>query len=155
MGIHRSTKTYGHDVGLSVCFRQWRAASHCRLLHGYAIAVRIVFEAEELDENGWVQDFGDLKDIKAYLQDQFDHTVMVAADDPKRAFLESLAVAGLANIRIVPRTGCEAFARQIFCYIEGWLRDLNTGGTADRVQVVSVEVSEHGANSAIFMRNEK
>lgn len=27
-----STKTYGHEVGLSATFRQWRASSHCRLL---------------------------------------------------------------------------------------------------------------------------
>ena len=29
-----STKTYGHDLGLSAAFRQWRAESHCRLIHG-------------------------------------------------------------------------------------------------------------------------
>ena len=36
--VWRSTKTYGHEEGLSCCFRQWRAThSHCRLLHGYAL----------------------------------------------------------------------------------------------------------------------
>jgi 6-pyruvoyltetrahydropterin/6-carboxytetrahydropterin synthase len=43
--IHRATKTYGDDLGLSVAFRQWRADSHCRYLHGYAIGVRLTFEA--------------------------------------------------------------------------------------------------------------
>lgn len=47
--IYRSTKTYGHEIGLSAAFRQWRAESHCRFVHGYALAVKFVFEAGELD----------------------------------------------------------------------------------------------------------
>ncbi|SVB70610.1 uncharacterized protein METZ01_LOCUS223464, partial [marine metagenome] len=27
--MYQSTKTYGNEVGLSCCFRQWRADSHC------------------------------------------------------------------------------------------------------------------------------
>lgn len=32
--LYQSTKTYGHDRGFSCAFRQWRADSHCRLIHG-------------------------------------------------------------------------------------------------------------------------
>ena len=78
----RSTKTYGHEIGLSACFRQWRAESHCRLLHGYALAVKFVFESEELDVRNWVVDFGSLKTLKGWLEDTFDHTLLVANDDP-------------------------------------------------------------------------
>mgnify|MGYP001588063145 CR=1 FL=1 len=46
---YKSTKTYGHAIGLSAAFRQWRADSHCKYLHGYALAVKFVFEAGELD----------------------------------------------------------------------------------------------------------
>lgn len=46
---YKSTKLYGHEIGLSAAFRQWRAESHCRFLHGYALAVRFEFEADELD----------------------------------------------------------------------------------------------------------
>ena len=43
-----STKTYGNDKGLSCCFRQWGAThSHCSLLHGYSIGIKIVFECAE------------------------------------------------------------------------------------------------------------
>lgn len=45
-----STKTYGHEVGLSATFRQWRAKSHCRLLHGYSLSFRFEFEANTLDD---------------------------------------------------------------------------------------------------------
>ena len=64
---YQSTKTYGNDRGLSCCFRQWRADSHCNLLHGYSLGFRFVFEADTLDERNWVYDFGDCKWIKEFL----------------------------------------------------------------------------------------
>ena len=43
-----STKTYGNDRGLSCVFRQWRSThSHCSLLHGYSIGIKLIFESDE------------------------------------------------------------------------------------------------------------
>lgn len=145
--MYVSTKTYGHEVGLSACFRQWRAESHCRLLHGYALAVRFEFAAEELDVRNWVVDFGSLKSLRGWLEDTFDHTLLVAEDDPEKDYLCSLQGLGLARCVVVPATGCEAFARLIFEAAEVWLKD---NGYGPRCQLVSVEVREHGANSAIY-----
>ena len=78
-----STKTYNHNVGLSCAFRQWKAKeSHCQYLHGYSISVRINFKGN-LDDKNWVYDFGDLKDVKKFLQDTFDHKTVIAEDDPE------------------------------------------------------------------------
>lgn len=142
-----STKTYGHEIGLSACFRQWRAESHCRLLHGYALGVRFEFEADELDVRNWVVDFGSLKSLKGWLEDTFDHTLVVASDDPHLMILKQLESHGLARIVEVPATGCEAFAKLIYECAEIWLHDY---GYAPRVRLRSVEVREHGANSAIY-----
>jgi 6-pyruvoyltetrahydropterin/6-carboxytetrahydropterin synthase len=144
---YRSTKTFGHELGLSACFRQWRAESHCRFLHGYALAVRVEFEADELDVRNWVVDFGSLKGFKDMLERTFDHKLLVAEDDPHLDELTQLAGLGLANPVVVPATGCEAFARIIYDYTKVWLLD---NGYRPRVRVVSVEVKEHGANSAIY-----
>lgn len=143
----RSTKTYGHEAGLSACFRQWRAESHCRLLHGYALSVRVEFEADELDCRNWVVDFGSLKSFKGWLEDTFDHTMLVAEDDPKKEDLFLLQAAGLARIVTVEATGCEAFAKLIYEAAEIWLHD---NGYTPRCRIKSVEVREHGANSAIY-----
>lgn len=147
---YRSTKTYGHEIGLSCAFRQWRAESHCRLIHGYALAVRLEFEADELDHRNWVVDFGSLKPIKQFLQDQFDHTLLVAADDPHIETFVMLDKHGLANVQVVNNTGCEAFAELIFREVTNWLYVKNY---SPRVRLHSVEVSEHGANSAIYTGN--
>ena len=57
MPKYYSTKTYGNDRGLSCCFRQWRSThSHCSLLHGYSIGIRLVFEADTLDPRNWVME---------------------------------------------------------------------------------------------------
>lgn len=149
--IHRSTKTYGHDVGLSVAFRQWRAASHCRMLHGYALAVKLIFQADKLDERGWVLDFGGLKPAKEMLQTFFDHVTLVAEDDPEREWFEEAARRGVAQVCIVPRTGCEAFAGFIFGKVSEWLIE---AGHTPRVRLVQVEVMEHGANSALAIADE-
>ena len=143
-----STKTYGHEIGLSACFRQHRAESHCHLLHGYALAVKFEFEAVDLDVRNWVVDFGGLKSLKGMLEDTFDHTLLVAEDDPMRQRLCELGSLGLARVVLVPATGCEAFAKMIYECTEQWLVD---AGYSPRCRIRSVEVREHGANSAIFV----
>jgi 6-pyruvoyltetrahydropterin/6-carboxytetrahydropterin synthase len=144
---YQSTKRYGHEIGLSCAFRQWKAHSHCSLIHGYALAVKFTFEASELDRCGWVVDFGALKSLKGLLEDQFDHTLLVSEDDPHKDEICALSGLGIANVQVVEATGCEAFARLIFECTEVWLQD---NGFSPRCWVASVEVAEHGANSAIY-----
>lgn len=144
--VYGSTKTYTHSIGLSCCFRQWRADSHCRFLHGYALQVKLVFETKELDERNWVVDFGSLKSFKGWLEDTFDHKLLVAEDDPyKHMFLSMEHDEGVCEVRVLPALGMEQFARMIYEYGESWLKD---NGYSPRCHLQEVEVSEHGANSA-------
>jgi len=138
------TKTYGHDLGLSCVFRQWRARSHCSKLHGYALSFEITFSARELDENGWVIDFGSLKPIKRHLEDTFDHKLIVAQDDPHLKVLREFAENDVVDMIVLPATGCEAFAKYVFNWVLRWL------DKTPRVSIVSVTVREHGANAATY-----
>lgn len=149
--MYKSTKTYGHNIGLSAAFRQWRAESHCQFLHGYALAVKLEFESEELDVRNWVVDFGSLKSLKGFLQDNFDHMTIVAEDDPLMELYHEMNSQGLCQLVVFPATGCEAFAEYIYGAVEVWLVD---NGYSPRVRLSFVEVREHGANSAIYTRNE-
>lgn len=149
---YRSTKTYGHEVGFSCAFRQWRADSHCHFIHGYAISIGFVFEAFTLDDRNWVVDFGGLKELKTQLADMFDHTTIVALDDPYLLEFEKLAHAGVINLRTMERVGCEAFALHAWELASCWLHG---AGLADRVRCVSAEVREHGANSALYVAEKK
>ncbi len=143
--IQGSTKTYVHSVGLSSCFRQWRAESHCRFLHGYSLQVFCKFEAVGgLDVRNWAVDFGSLKSFKGWLENTFDHKTLVATDDPNLEAFKRLQALGLVQLRIVPATGCEAFSHMIFQFLDTWLVD---NGYAPRVKLMEVEVREHAGNS--------
>lgn len=52
----------------AVFAKQWRAKSHCRLVHGYSLSFRFEFEANTLDDKNWVVDFGGLKELRAILE---------------------------------------------------------------------------------------
>lgn len=152
MGKFLSTKTYGNDRGLSCCFRQWRSThSHCSLLHGYSIGIKLIFECEKLDERNWVMDFGGLKDFKDWAEYMFDHTLLIAEDDPHLEVFKALPEDSMA-LRVVPAVGCERFAEMAYKKMSDIINAQKVTGTAlnPTVRVKSVEVFEHGANSAIY-----
>jgi len=146
MGKYYSTKTYGHNIGLSACFRQPNAHSHCKLLHGYALQFKFTFGCEKLDERNWVVDFGGLKPLKAWLEDHFDHKVILDYDDPMLKNFEDLQSAGLCDIVMFRGVGVEMFAEHAFHEANSIVKQMTDG----RCWVVSCECAEHGANSAIY-----
>lgn len=146
--MYLSTKTYGTDRGLSCCFRQWAAESHCNQIHGYSLGFKFVFAAEQLDHRNWVIDFGKggFGPIKEWLHYMFDHTLLVADDDPEREDLIVLGAKGLAEVRLVKASGCEMTSKLVFDKVNSMVVESTQG----RCWLESVEVSEHGANSAIY-----
>ena len=140
-----STKTY-NQLG-PVAYRQWRADSHCNQVHGYALSFHFEFSCETLDARNWCIDFGSLKPLKNLLEDWFDHTLLVAEDDPNKADLVKLGDAGLAKIVFVERTGCEGIADFIYEYVNTvFLKDY---GEQERVWCTRVEVRETDSNMAM------
>jgi len=162
---YRVTKTYGHELGLSACFRQWRATSHCRFLHGYALAFKFVFESDTLDHNNWVINFGGLKPLKQWLMVTFDHKLVVAEDDPARDVLQGIggsfywddpdsSFEAIADVLVVPATGCEQFARMAWEQAQALLNEWQgraVGPLQPGVRLVEVECREHAGNAASYM----
>jgi len=145
MAKYISTKTY-NQLG-PVAYRQWRADSHCNLIHGYALSFHLEFECDTLDARNWCMDFGGLKPLKGLLEDWFDHTLLVAQDDPMREHLLNLGKLKLAKITEVEKTGCEGIAAFLYEYINTIF--LPNYGEKDRVWCNKVEVRETDANMAM------
>ena len=151
-----STKVFD---GFSCVFRQWKAdGTHCRFLHGYGVSFRVWFEGS-LDDRNWVWDFGGMKraqtkidgmNPKAWMDYTFDHTFIVAEDDPFLESFKRMDEAGVAQVRVLPATGAEKFAQYVFEKIDAFVKEETDG----RVKVRQVEFSEHGKNSAIFTREQ-
>jgi len=134
----------------SAAFRQWRSThSHCQFIHGYNLTANITFEASELDNKGWVADFGGLKDLKTTLEHTFDHKLVVAADDPEIELLRQLDDAGVAEVVVLPGgVGCERFAEHVLKTADTFIDEATEG----RVRVASVQINEHGSNFATCHR---
>lgn len=141
-------KTYGNDRGLSACFRQWAATSHCNQLHGYALGFRFELEAETLDGRNWVYDFGGFKPVKEWLEKNFDHKLLVASNDPHLDEICALAGYGIADVMVLERVGCEAFAEMAFFAADIVVQ--NCPIAYGRVRVVRVDCFEHASNGAFY-----
>lgn len=169
MAKYYSTKTYGNDRGLSCCFRQWRAThSHCSTLHGYSIGIKLIFECDTLDDKNWCMDFGGLTEFKKWADYMFDHTLIVAEDDPQLPFFKQMATkatnlnadtisiayqrGAICDLRIIEGVGCELFAKLCYDKMTSILTNSIGGNTPinPSARIKSVEVFEHGANSAIY-----
>ena len=152
MGKFQSSKVFD---GFSTVFRQWKATdTHCRFVHGYGISFKVYFEGD-LDHRNWVWDFGGMKRAKTkidgkspkeWMDYMFDHTLIVAEDDPELEAFKQMDRAGVAQVRIIPATGAEKFAE----YIYDKLNDFVADETENRVKVVKVKFMEHGKNAAYY-----
>ena len=152
MGKFQSSKVFD---GFSTVFRQWKAkTTHCRFVHGYGISFKVYFEGG-LDERNWVWDFGGMKRAKTkidgkspkeWMDYMFDHTLIVAEDDPHLNAFKNMEEAGVAQVRVIPATGAEKFAE----YIYNKLNEFVNTETEGRVRVTKVKFMEHGKNAAYF-----
>tara|TARA_R110000823_G_scaffold283520_2_gene401685 strand:- start:301 stop:765 length:465 start_codon:yes stop_codon:yes gene_type:complete len=152
MGKYQSSKVFD---GFSTVFRQWKAeTTHCRFIHGYGISFKVYFEGG-LDERNWVWDFGgmkraktliDGKQPKAWMDYMFDHTTIIAQDDPDLEAFKQMGEAGVAQVRVIPATGAEKFSEYIFNKLNSFVKE----ETNNRVRVIKVKFMEHGKNAAYY-----
>ena len=173
-----STKIYGTDQEFSCVYRQWRSRhSHRSLLHGYSIGFRLVFESDSLDACNWVIDSDGLKAFHDWAKYMFNHTLLVARNDPHIDLFKSWADlgpqgrGGICDLRILEDgVGCEKFAKLAYEEMSRILRkfqddehyeftDHRTGKVHgysigylmnEQVRLRSVEVFEHAGSSATY-----
>lgn len=144
---YTSTKEYVNSFPCA--YRQWRAESHCNKIHGYAFSMKFYFGANDLDVRNWVIDYGGLKPLKEFLESQFDHTLLVASDDPEIGYFRDMDRKGLAKVIELPALGCEALADQLFDYVnEVFIPQAFGEAESKRVKCYRVEVRETPSNMA-------
>ena len=152
MGKFQSSKVFD---GFSTVFRQWKAEdTHCRFVHGYGVSFKVYFEGD-LDHRNWVWDFGGMKRAKtqidgmspkAWMDYMFDHTMIIAEDDPYIKAFQQMDQTGVAQVRIIPATGAEKFSEYIYNKLNNFVQEETDG----RVKVTKVKFMEHGKNAAYY-----
>lgn len=128
---------------LPCCHRSWSRQDKRYFLHGYERLFDVEFACAEMDpETELVVDGHYLKEVRATLRGQFDHTTLIAADDPQLDLFEQLADQGVIDLGIMQCTGIEASAAWVFDTVE-LIVGQATGG---RVWVSRVEAREDRNN---------
>ena len=88
----------------------------------------------------------DGKSPKEWMDYMFDHTLIIAEDDPELKAFQQMGDAGVAQVRVIPATGAEKFAEYIYRNINEFVKT----ETDNRVRVTKVKFMEHGKNAAYY-----
>jgi 6-pyruvoyltetrahydropterin/6-carboxytetrahydropterin synthase len=129
------------------------------LIHGYSFYFKVWFasneilEENQLDDMGWVVDFGGFKSqpkgngLKDWLNEMFDHTLLLQEDDPYIDIFENLEQFKVCKLIKLKKIGAESLAKYVFDKFNDVLSKTDAG----RCRVVKVECFENDKNSGIYI----
>lgn len=142
-----STKKFGP---ISTGHRQWKDDGHCAWLHGYGRYVQLTF-AGEPDDRTWVVDFGDLKDVKALIEDCWDHKFLISSNDPQLERIRALEEFNIIRVSVMDVTkghspSIEGSAKWVYDTVAPMIVEK----TAGRAWLAKVEIWEHANNTATY-----
>ncbi|ODQ99759.1 hypothetical protein BST27_27775 [Mycobacterium intermedium] len=157
--IHRDDAPIGRSArfhlrkrfaDLPCCYRSWARQGKHVYLHGYELTFDIEFACAETEpDSDVVLNHGVLKDVCKELRRQFDHTTLIAADDPHLKLFEMLAERGVIDLRIMISTGMQASAAWVFDTVDSIVLQ----ATAGRVWVSRV-IARESRNNVITLTAE-
>ena len=143
--MYTITKRY---TNLKAAHRQWKHPGHCAGIHGENWTIDFTFKSDTLDNQNFVIDFGNLGALKKFLEDNFDHTLLLDKDDPCLPDLQLLVFRYPTMAKIVPlaSASAEGIAKFVFDFASDFIHAKTNG----RVFLARVEVYEDEKNSASY-----
>lgn len=139
--MNQITKTYSN---LKAAHRQWRHTGHCSKVHGENWTIELAIAAETLDSRGFVVDFSELRDVQTFLEENFDHTLLLDKDDPARHEFEEMDRRGLMKIVWLYSASAEGIANFVLENVSPMIAQKTKG----RAALAQVRVYEDDKNSA-------
>lgn len=139
-------KTYSE---IPFAHRQHRHDGHCAQIHGHNWSFTFTFGCERLDECGFVVDFGKLKPLRSWIEENLDHACVFNQDDPLLDdFIQLKDANGNSVFKpfVVEQCSSEGIARHLYCVTEPMIQEMTKG----RAFLISVMVKEDVRNSAIY-----
>ena len=143
--VIESSKTFSN---YPCAHRRFRHDGHCAWVHGYSRSFTLWFRAKSLTENGFVMDFGQLKPVKAWLEETFDHTLLLDTGDPLIPEFKQIEEQGGCKLVVYDDVGMEGTCKFVMDWVDQWLETETQG----RVWLHSIEVRENDKNSARISR---
>jgi 6-pyruvoyltetrahydropterin/6-carboxytetrahydropterin synthase len=136
-----------HHIETAHRFFHAIASPKCRSIHGHSWLITLSLTAAELDDQGMVIEFGDLKQRwRTWLDTHLDHGILLNRKDPMVQAIRQ--VDEEVRIFLLPTDPTtETLAEFLFQQADHMLKE---GGWSDRVQVERVHVQETQVNSAAY-----
>lgn len=144
--MYTCKKTYS-DIPFA--HRQHLHDGHCAFIHGHNWSFTFTFGCHELDECGFVVDFGKLKPLREWIDDNLDHACVFNAGDPMLETFQSFNDqhnGTVFKVYVVDCCSSEGLAKHLFEKINSILAEM----TAGRAYLIAVEVIEDQKNSATY-----
>ncbi|MDR2512570.1 MAG: 6-carboxytetrahydropterin synthase [Puniceicoccales bacterium] len=136
------SKTY---ADIPFAHRQHKHPGHCAFIHGHNWVFTFTFGCRTLDGNGFVVDFGELKYVRQWFDEELDHACVFSADDPERERIVAAAPHAY-KVRVVENCSAEGLALHVCEAVGALVREK----TAGRVFILEVRVDEDSRNSATY-----
>lgn len=125
--------------------RQHIHDGHCAYIHGHNWSIKVTFAAKELDENGFIIDFGKLGFLKKWIKDNLDHACLFNVSDTKaREMVERYP--DMFKARFLDDVSAEGLAQFLHKEFDALVQQETDG----RVWVQEVTLYEDGKNSATY-----
>lgn len=139
------SKTYSE---VPFAHRQWCHAGHCSRIHGHNWSIEVIFQCKSLDENGFVVDFGNLKFLRDWIDDNLDHACLLSSDDPEMDRFKQMQKDNLIKITTVSNASCEGIAKHIFDIFDVMIRS----ETSQRAWICKIELYEDSYNKVYYSK---
>jgi len=91
-------------------------------------------------------DFGELGPVRDWLHTQFDHTLLLDADDPLLSRFRVLEEEGGCSLVVYDDVSMEGTALHVYEWVSAWVQQQTNG----RVELESVECRENDKNSGLY-----
>lgn len=126
--------------------RQHRHDGHCAYIHGHNWSISVTFGCTEPNDNGFVVDFGKVKFLRRWIEENLDHACVFSEDDPMKDALIAVGGSSLWKAYVVKNCSCEGMAEHIHAVFDHLVRV----ETKNRAFVTAIEVTEDSKNSVTF-----
>ena len=98
------------------------------------------------DTNGFVVDFGKLRYLKEWIDENLDHACAISLRDPHLERMKNWEVDGLIQLFVIESASCEGIAQHLFEVFDPMVREHTNG----RAWILSIELVEDSKNSATY-----
>lgn len=142
--MHTCEKIY---TDIPIGHAQHRHAGHCRFVHGHNWSFALTFACDELDDQGFVIDFGGIKFIARWIDENLDHAFLFAESDTEGRKMLA-AFPHIFKAYIVKNCSAEGLAVHLFDVFDGLIREESNG----RAWLKSIRVGEDSKNFAYFSK---